>query len=373
MKRFPVLILISAALLFTLGCDRFTHTFEPPVIIDFQSELFTPLQTAFSGQPEAGLDAVMDYFADDYLHFGLTKFDRRTWLQGIYAAQPEAEATVSLLNSEELSDSTAVANWRLKITAQRDTTVLADSTFTGERLALRGGHWLLRGNRLSAPLPTPQQHIVVEYFTFMGCPSCPPVEAKLHELQLEHPDRLSYVEQHISGPLNVYGDDSNIYYGVSSVPFSVIQGETSLAGSTQAVLDEYDTQVNALLDTESPIRYTILDAGIDGTFVSGSVDLQVLEEGFSQENLWLYYVLIEKESSYTNTWGQHLRNVIRARGRKNLSAANLDEPVSFNFECLVPLPDDPALVLFVQTRPDTFANNSPVHGGIEIPLSRLAK
>lgn len=373
MRHFTILMLAALALL-SLSCDRFDHAFEPVVEANLQQELFTPLQTALVAVPTAGLDPVMNYFADEYLHFGITKSDRRAWLESLVQTAG-LEIAVELVNSETLSETTGVATWRLRVTDPDGKAVLADSLFTGDNLAKTDGVWQLKGNRVACPPPTPKQHVVIEYFTFLGCPNCPPVEARLHELELAYPNQVSYIEQHINEPLAIYGDDSFAYYGFGNVPASVVQGQTSLLGSGQAILDEYTNQVETLTQLNTAITYQIVSAEIVGSTVQATVDLNVLAQDFDQSNLWLYYALIEKESSYSNTQGQHLRNVMRARGRKDLSATDLSLPVSFSLQSLAnpAIPDDPALVIFAQTRPATFANNAVIHSGIEIPLTPPAK
>mgnify|MGYP000942177726 FL=1 len=90
MKKFAIPVLVVLAALFVAGCDRFAHNFQPPEEVDLQTGLFDPLNQALQNQPEAGIESVMVHFADDYLHFGLNKSDRRAWLEGIFQAQPNA-------------------------------------------------------------------------------------------------------------------------------------------------------------------------------------------------------------------------------------------------------------------------------------------
>ena len=151
------------------------------------------------------------HFADDYLHFGLNN-PTCAWLEGIFQAQ-NAISEARLLYSNLTTDSTAVAKWRLTIRESEG--VIVDSTFVGENLVKRNGHWLLRGNQLISEPPAVKQRVIIEYFTFLGCPNCPAVEAELHNLQLAYPGQLSYLEHHISGPLTVSGDETYDYYGLS--------------------------------------------------------------------------------------------------------------------------------------------------------------
>ncbi len=367
MKRLVIPVLIVMAL-FVAGCDRFAHTFLPPDVIDFQAELFTPLDDALQSQPEAGIDSVMVFYAEDYLHFGLNKADRRTWLEGLYQGHPNAVAGATMLDSDQLSDSTAVANWRLTITDTKG--VIVDSTFTGERLAKRDGRWLLRGNQMSCVLPTPKQHVIIEYFTFLTCPNCPVVEDKLHSLYLANPGQLSYLEYHVNDQLALPGDQTHAYYNYPSFPGSVIQGETLLTTSDPSILDEYDTLVAGLLLEDSEFRYTNPVFGIEGQSVIGTLNLELLAPEFDFADLVLNYILIERESNYTNVSGHKVKNVVRAVGRKNLSQTDLNAPITFVLESTVSIPDDASMVVFAQTRPPSFANNATIHSGIEVQLDR---
>ncbi|MBP7205135.1 MAG: hypothetical protein KBA54_01310 [Candidatus Cloacimonetes bacterium] len=366
MKRLVIPVLVVLAL-FAASCDRFAHNFLPPDVIDFQAELFTPLHEALQSQPEAGIDSVMVFYAEDYLHFGLNKADRRTWLEGIFQAQPTAVAGATFLDSDQLSDSTAVANWRLTITDSKG--VIVDSTFTGERLAKRDGRWLLRGNQMSCEPPVVKQRVIIEYFTFLGCPNCPPVEAELHDLQLAYPNQLSYLEHHITGPLTVTGDPTYDYYGPFSVPTSIFGGEVMLTGSSSDIISTYAAQVQTLANIDSRINYSGLSYTVDGQTISGTVQLD-LSEPFIHTDLVLNCVLIERVSSYSNTQGQPLRNVVRAKSVQNIGSLDFPNSVSFSLTSSVPIPDDASLVIFAQWHPVFFGNNATIFGGIEVELDR---
>ena len=369
MMRRPLILLTLAAVLAGFGCDRFPHNFQPPEETDFAAELFTPLQTAFDGQPALGLNAVMDYYADDFLRFGQHKADWRNWLQSFYAVHPDAQAAVTLINAEALSDSTAIANWRFVLSSSDGRNVLADSTFTGERLVERGGQWLLKGNQLACQPPTPLQHVIIEYFTYIGCPNCPVVEAELHDLQLAYPSQLSYLEHHITGPLLVPDDPTFSYYGPFSAPTSIFQGGNRLSGSDPNLIESYAPIVQGLAQQESKFRYHAPVLAVEGQTVTGSIQLDLLDPSLDLSDLVLNYVLIERESSYQNTQQVHLRNVVRAKGFQALSAASLGQPVLFSLNSNFPIPDDASLVIFAQTRPSPFTGTAAIHSGIEVVLS----
>lgn len=363
---------LSGTLLLSLlaitGCDRFKHDFVPPTQVDFAQVVFTPLQTAFNSGGIQSVNNVMAFFTDDYLHNGITKTERRAWLEGIYAQIPNPTVSVTLISSEQVSANGANANWRLVLLSpMRD--VLADSTFIGDTLLNQDGTWKLRGNRAACSVPDPKQTAVLEYFTFYGCPNCPPVEARLHELQLEHIGRLIYLEHHTSGPLAVPGDPTYSYYAPGAVPVTVFQGTTKVAGSSADVLAGYDPLVEGLLNVDSPMLYQNLLYTQSGQNVSGSIRLVPTQNDFTQADLYLSVVLIEKTSTFTNTVGEHLRNVARGKALVDLRTADLTQPVSFSVNAVgSTLPDDLSLVIFAQRRPAPYANNATILSGIETPL-----
>lgn len=365
--RYQLIALLIAVSLLALGCDRFGHEFET---INFKTGFFDPLDAAFAAATVDELDTVMAFYTDDYLQSGVTKADRRAWLEGIFLVEPNPVVESTILRTHELSDSTAVVDWNLRLSTPAGKAVIAESTFLDEQLVLRAGRWLLKGNQQVPQPPSSKQHIIVEYFTFLGCPNCPPVEAKLHELQLQYSDQLSYLEHHTTGPLHIPTDNTSVYYGINGVPASVFQGEDNIGGNSADVLAIYDNMVQELSTIDGTFRYLNPVYVVDGQTITGSVTLVSQVPDFDTTDLTLNYVLIEKVSTFTNTQNEHLRNVVRAKGSIGLAPEDLDGPISFSLKCTVPLPeDDYSLVLFAQTKPMTFANNASIHSGLEIPLT----
>jgi len=361
--------LLLLALLVLTACDRFEHEFDPPVQTDFAAQLFTPLQNAFNLGGIQSVDFVMDYFSEDYLHNGISKTERRAWLEGIYTQVPNPIVTVTPDTLQQSSATTANANWRLVISTP-ERSVIADSTFIGDTLIKLEDKWLIRGNRAACVVTNPKQTVILEYFTFLGCSNCPPVEAKLHDLQLEHIGRLSYLEHHTTGPLAVTGDPTYGYYAPGTVPVTIFQGETRVSGSSDDVIASYSPLVDNLLMMDSPILYSNLGYTLSGQELSGSIVLQPSQTGFDQADLYLCAVLIEKQSSFTNTQGEHLHNVVRGKSIVDLRTVDLSQPVSFSVSFAgTSVPDDPALVIFAQRRPAIFANNASILSGVETPIT----
>ncbi len=368
MRYLYVMLIVTLALL--SSCDRYEHNYTAPVVIDYGVELFTPLQTAFNLSDANDFSPVMVYYADDYLHFGISKGDweleLRTLITGI--ANPVFEVTMG--NAMQQNETNAIANWSLKITDPASKIVIADSTFVGERLVKRNGKWLLKGNQMTCEPPVGKQLVIAEYFTQRNCQGCPDAEEKLKELELQYPQNFVYLEQHVSGGLEIPGDPTATYYRVYSQPTTVFNGSEKLSNSTPVILDQYQSLVDNYVLQDTPIRYQVQSVPeVSGREVSGAVMLTPLVN-IDQSDLVLHYVIIEEVSPYVNEYnaGVFLHNVVQARGSLSLSGVNLAEPVSFSVTAPRDLPEDIRLIVFAQKRPTSFKNNATIYGGLDVPL-----
>ena len=354
-------------MLFLSACDRFKHDFTAVEAEDFNASVFAPLQNALHGGA-ASMDEAMSFFSEDYVHNGIIKSERRAWLESIYSQCPNAQSKITLQNAEQTSSSSANVNWRLQI-SNSSKELLADSTFTGDTLQKEDGRWQIRGNRASCVMPNPKQIAVLEYFTFLGCPNCPPVEAKLHELQQSHFGELIYLEHHISGPLAISADPTYSYYSPGAVPVSIFGGQSQQSGSSADALAAYEPLVHQLLDVDSPLRYSELNTRQDGQTFTGTIKLTPQLDSFDQNQLHLNIVLIEKTSRFQNTQGAYLHNVVRGKSIMDISNHDLNQSIDFSVTCAdSQLPEDLSLVIFAQRRPSDFANNATILSGMEVEL-----
>ncbi len=195
------------------------------------------------------------------------------------------------------------------------------------------------------------------------------MEAELHDLQLEYPNQLSYLEHHTTGPLAVADDPTYDYYGPFSVPTSILGGEVMLTGSSADIISSYAPEVQTLADIDSRVNYSGLTFSVDGQTISGTVQLD-MPVPFTTTDLVLNCVLIERQSSFNNTQGQPLRNVVRAKSVQNIGFMDFPNTVNFSLTSSVPIPDDASLVIFAQWHPAFFGNNATIYGGIEVALDR---
>ncbi len=359
--------LILIALLGIFSCDRFDHSFKPLEQVDFETELFCPLQTALETVSADDLSPVMAFYAEDYIHYGINKSQWEAMLQNMLSGVNDPVIEVTLITASLQNDTNALANWRLKI-SDDNKAVIADSLYIGERLAKESGKWLLRGNQCGCLPEVPTQKVIVEYVTNVGCSYCPAVEELLHNLSSEFGENFIYLTHQLSGPVAI-SDPLYAYYNAFSAPVSIIQGKHKLASGTQEILNQYYPLVQNEIAVSSPMEYKNINAVVSGKTISGSVQLSPLLTDFSQEELILNLVIIDRVSTANNAVGEPLTNVVIGRKRIDISSADLHNPITFEVTATADLPDDAALVVFAQKTPATFANNATIYSGIQYPLT----
>ena len=362
-----VYVLLIIVLLGISSCDRFDHSFQPLEQVDFQEELFSPLQEAFNNATPEDLSSVMAFYAEDYKHFGITKSEWETKLHSIISPLINPVIQVSLITATLQNETNALANWRLTIIDDTKI-VIADSLYTGERLRKENGKWLLRGNQCGCDPSAPTQKVIVEYVTNVGCSYCPAVEDVLHNLSSQFGDDFIYLTHQLSGPV-AFTDPLYAYYNAFSAPVSIIQGKHKLVGGNQDILDQYTPTVQSELDLLSQMDYRVINATVEEKNISGSVKLTPLSASFNQEELILNLVVIDLVSTAVNAEGEHLTNVVIGRKRIDISTVDLSDPVDFDMDANIIIPEDAALVVFAQKTPATFANNATIYSGLQYPLT----
>jgi thiol-disulfide isomerase/thioredoxin len=371
--------LILFLALLGVSCDRFEHSFKPADQVDLEAALFTPLQTAFNEITPTDVSAVMEFYDDAYLHNNQQKADREAWFLSLLSTYPGLSFTVDVQAAQPVSvtDTLSLVTWRLTAT-DGNKAVVVDSTFFGEEIIKRGGNWKLYGNRdTCCPPPSYKQRVLIESFTATWCPSCPNVDVQLHQLQEDFPYNLSYVAYHGNDPLDIGNLDVYGYY-TANQPSVVFQGVTKIIGYNEDNAQFYNQLANQIAVTDAAITLTNLDFSLSGTDLSGTVRLNLLEQGIDANSLRLKYVIIDKVSDFNySALAVPCRNVVIAKGTKSLSGVDLNQPVSFSlpFNNLPAsynntLPSDSYLVIWVQVTPDPFNSNATVYNALEafIPL-----
>ncbi len=371
--KFLILLVLLLAVIFG-SCSRFEHDFAPREVIDFSALLFLPLNNAFEQITPTELGSVMDFYADDYLHYGIGKDTREEYYQNLFSVSSTLDFVVTMINAEELTEDTAIASWNLKVYIPDTKTLIADSTFVNERLEKRAGRWLLLGNGVDGQISM-KQRVVIEYFTYLGCPNCPLVEERIRQLQSQFPTQLSYIEYHTSGALS-FGNshqDLMVYYTGFPSPVSIIQGSSRIQGSTPETLNLYSSLVSQLTEVEAQVLLKNFTYSTGSQIINASIKIEPQGEGFDQTNLRLRYVLIKKLWNFADPSADPHHNIALAKGSMDISSHNLDQPISFDLAYSGELPTDAALIVMVQKYPAVFASNANIYNAIEVPVSGLKR
>ncbi len=361
--RFLIVLLGILLLLGAVSCDRFEHKFTNP-FGDEEVQILIDLELALAQVSAEDQSPLADIYAENYIHNGVNKADRMAWFGAFFTEAEDVSFRLLETHGDNLDDTTSVINWRLQVLSGES--VLADSIFTGERARFDGTRWLLQGNGVCTGA-TPKQLVIAEYFTFRTCPNCPQAEAKLYELEQQY-DNFIYLEHHTMMELMVPGNDTYSYYGNNPAPSAVINGQYLVNGSSDAALGAYESLVAQEAAIDAPIIYGISDISQGGgVMLSANVSLD-LQMPIDMQNLYLNYVLITNDVSYTNIQGQPLHNVVRAVGRKSLAGQNLQEiPISLHVSSGIP--SNARLVVFVQYRPENFDNDAKIYGGAVVAVN----
>jgi hypothetical protein len=357
--------LIVLILFAVVSCDRFEHAFAPAFEMDFQTEFFTPLADSFQIVTETNLQPVMDFYDVDYLHNAQYRSDREIWYQTLLEQNPGCTFNVTLEEIRQVSETLARSNWHLTATVQDS--VVADSVFIDEELILRDGSWKLYGNREGCGcIQTVTKSVLLEYFTFQTCPNCPVVEELLHNLYLAFPNQMTYLEYHLNDPMAL-PDNYNVfqYYGLTNMPVTIFQGETVIYGNNEDNEIVFTQLIQNLASQTPKIDLNELQYSLAGNTLSGTVKADILDQGVTLDNLNLKYIIMEKESEYKNAAQVPCKNVVLASGTTPLAGADLQQNVSFNLDYTGTLPSDAYLVIWVQEKPQAFANNATVYFALE--------
>lgn len=356
--RYLIILVGMMLLLGAVSCDRFDHDFTSPNGSD-TVQILIDLEQAFTQVSADDLSPLAEVYAESYLHNGVNKADRIAWFGSFYS---QAEDITFVLQNEvgtNIDNTSAVINWRLLVLGGE--TVLADSVFFGERASFDGNRWQLQGNGVCTGA-TPKQLVIAEYFTFDTCPNCPVAEAKLHQLQAQYPNFI-YLEHHIANSLLVPGNDTSAYYSAYSAPTAVFQGQNKVIGSNAAALANYESIVDNLANIDFPISYELSNINHNAQQVSATVRLSP-NISIDMTDVFLNYVVITDEVTQTNINGDPLHNVVRAVGRTALAGQDLGQGIPISLQMPNGLPSNYKLVVFAQYRPQSFANNSTIYGGI---------
>lgn len=366
--KYLYLIIAAVVMLSLVSCDRFDHEQTP---INFNAELFLPLQNALNAASQDSLDAVMAFYDDEYLHDAVNKAQRRDFYNSLFVLYGEDITFSTVFSSYNANDQSV--SWELQVFAPGVKTPVRTVAFTNEKLVRNGDQWTFYGDRIIDLVQGDRQRVIIESFTYTTCPNCPLVEEVMHSLQAQYPAQFSYMEYHMGDALDIGNSDIFSYYGYSAMPASVFQGMEKRIGANPETLEAYIAFVNNMVTATPTMHLNDLDYSFSGHTLYGSVTLEPTSGTIDPTNLRLRYALIEKVSALTNSAGVPCTNVVLAKGSLDISGNDLNQPVTFSLPFTGTLPSDTSLVIFVQKMPTPFTNNAPIYNGLEIPVTVPAR
>lgn len=367
MKKF--LILISLVLIL-FACDRFEHNLEPEQeAANWISVFFTTFADSIETiLPAEDVSGIMDFFHNDYSNNGLIKSDIEIFYKAFsYVNMPLIfEATI-------IDTNTFAIDWRLLVTSPDSETTFMD-TIISDVLIKTEDSYKFHGNQAD------MRNVMVEMFTAISCVNCPTVEEALHNLKEQYGSRFSYVEYHINDILDSGNIPLMMYYeSPGYLPYTIINGNAEIiTGSSSTIQQDIENVIIPLM--EQPVLAKLVDAqaDINENTLSGSVQIE-LDGSIQTDNLNLVAVLMEKLSTeHQNHNGENLHNIVLKREAFDMSAFNLQDPVTFTIPDLdqlatgyEQLPEDLILVLWIQTLEDPYNEDTcTIHNVIEMEITR---
>ena len=353
MKKITLLILVTVLIVSMFSCDRFSHHFDP-VLTEFEHFLMRFTDHVEEGVLYDDVASIMTYYSDIYLNNGMEKADMENFYSSLADASPDSIA----MEIEILSEAEFKVSYQIVAAG-------VDTTFIDYAQAFRDS-FLFIGNQISPPVP---QKVVVEMITGTWCPNCHYAEDALKQLKDEYGDKLYYMEYHWNDVLDIGAIEVIQYYGMDySAPQSMFQGQVRVTGGGADTYAQYQNTLITFIDVDAlaelkDLSYTISDT----LFGEITVDKT---DALSSDDLYLKFTLVEKVSSVNGYNGRPCEQVVIAKGMKNISAENLDSPVSFELEMPSTVPDDIVLYVWLQTVADPYnADTCKIYNVIEEDMS----
>jgi len=350
MKKFAVYFLGIVLVLSMFSCDRFHHHFDP---------FFTPFEhylERFATHVEDGIlfddvQSIMAYYSDTYLNDGVEKSD----MENLYTSLADASPDSVAIEIDILTESEYKVSYRI-VTAGVDTTIIDYAQ------ALRDS-FLFIGDQVVPPIP---QKVLVELFTATTCVNCPNADAALKQLKTEYGDQFYYIEYHWTDELDIGAINLLEYYNMDySIPQSMFQGQVKVVGGGADTYDQYNFTLSTLVADDALVEIKDFFYARSDT-LHGQVRIKK-NDAVPLENLYLKYVLVEEVSSVVNVHShKYCEQVVIAKGMKNISNEDLENPVSFKLEMPPAVPDDIVLYIWVQTLADPYnADTCKIYNVIE--------
>ncbi|MBS3742173.1 MAG: hypothetical protein KGY74_08645 [Candidatus Cloacimonetes bacterium] len=343
MKKIIIQIIIVSVLLISLfACDRFEHNFAPDdpqetPIQKFKDEL-TDIITNL-GPSQMHEDSLATLYSDDYLNNGTTKQEMLNYFMDLTLI----DSIKFTIDSLQFNPQTDEFSWHFSAFWENQT--FADTTFN-DILAMTDSVYQFYGNQSYG-----KTNVFVEFASTTTCNNCPQISSKLKELESEN-DNFIFITACGNKPdtPSQYIDDFLWYYPFSGVfPTSFFQGQFKLEGSTQAVIDEYDTRLSQISEWEAQALISNIQITEKKGEVEGSVDLTISEDVLL-DDLYLRCALVEKESSLQYYHSDYMHNVVF--GYEKIEVNNYNTTINFMVSSYYDtLPDDTEIIFWLQRMP----------------------
>ena len=341
-----ILWILLVLILAIYGCNRFEKTFQIPYVPPPQTpEEFTTefLEIAVDALKESNIEPLMEFYRNDYDNNGITKEEMRdlflseVWTDSVNISMEEISTNRYMLT---LSDPAIgyIHEWEDKI----------------ERYDMRY-YWV--GIPTDNPPPPLSTLVIAQYLTYLTCQSCPEAKRELMSIEEEYPDSFLYLayHSHAADPLSLYTRyaEERRYWGEPNAPYVLFQGRYEFEGIGSGTLENYKPTVDNILENPEDIYLSDLRIeSIEGRTIEGSVVVSMIIDIdlclYEPSDLYLYYVVYEKETDYTYQYGAglHAGNVVRGRDKKPIDT--FGEPISFTLLAQTDLDIDCYLVAWVQ-------------------------
>lgn len=163
-----------------------------------------------------------------------------------------------------------------------------------------------------------QRKVLIEQFTNSGCPPCAANTPVIASYVNNHPNNVLMLSYHTSFPYldSMYyenpgqSDQRVAFYGVPSVPHSVVDGNV-YAGASAPLVSNLNNSIStrALVAPRYAIRF--LENKINGNRLNVTLELESTDSGNTGENLVAHIVACEKtvlKSSYLASPGNNSEN-----------------------------------------------------------------
>ena len=331
MKKLILLMLIVSIIV--IACDRFEREFET---VDEFRENFTVSATNYLRNDD--IESLMTFYSDMYKNNGVSKDSLAT----IFASRNWSEQAEIIV--------TSIPGQRTRFNIE-----VRDSEFTvswSDVIRLEAGNYIWYGNQME-PIEA-RQVVIAQVFTALHCANCPNASEALHTIAMAFPYNFIYLKCHVGGDsLSNYSNfrEESVYYSSSDripQPTVVFQGQTTIIGGTSAQTERYPQVVQDFIAQDAAIVVNDLKHSVNNRTITGSVVLNFTT--LNPENLYLYYVVYEKETTatYESRPTMHAGNVVRARGSQPLNNLWDGQRIDFEFESTRHLGDDTYLVVWVQ-------------------------